>query len=62
MEQRKLTVYAGSGKNYTEIPQIILQGQWLGKTGFNIGDKITVDCQPDKLTITKEPLLSGQEN
>lgn len=62
MEQRNLTVYAGSGKNYTDIPQIILQGQWLGKTGFNIGDRIIVDCQPDKITITKEPLLSGQKN
>lgn len=62
MEQRKLTVYAGSGKNYTGIPQIILQGQWLGKTGFSIGDKIIVDCQPDKITITKELPLSGQKN
>lgn len=62
MEQRKLTVYSGSGKNYTAIPQIILQGQWLGKIGFSIGDKIIVDCQLDKITITKEPPLSGQEN
>lgn len=62
MEQRQLTVYAGSGKKYIDIPQIILQGQWLGKTGFNIGDKITVDCQPDKITITKKPPLSEQEN
>lgn len=62
MEQRKLTVYAGSGKNYATIPQIILQGQWLGQIGFNVGDKIIVDCQTDKLIITKEPPLSGQEN
>lgn len=62
MEQRKLKVYAGSGKNYAVIPQIILQGQWLGKIDFNIGDKITVDCQPDKIIITKEPPLSGLEN
>lgn len=62
MEQRKLTVYAGSGKNYTVIPQIILQGQWLGKIDFNVGDKITVDCQPGRITITKEPPVSEQEN
>ncbi len=62
MEQRKLTVYAGSGKNYAVIPQIILQGQWLGKFNFNVGDKIIVDCQTDKITITKEQPLSEQEN
>lgn len=62
MGKRKLTVYAGSGKNYATIPQIILQGQWLEQLGFDVGDKITVDCQPDKITITKEVPLSRQEN
>lgn len=52
MQQRKLTVYAGSNKN-AYIPQIILQGNWLEDLGYHIGDKIMVDCQPDKLIITK---------
>lgn len=62
MEQRNLTVYTGRGKNYAVTPQIILQGQWLAQAGFCVGDKITVNCQTDKLTIIKEPPLSEPEN
>lgn len=54
MEQRNLTVYAGNGKNYASIPQIILQGQWLKRAGFEIGDKIRVECQNGRLIISKE--------
>lgn len=48
----KANLYAGSGKN-TYIPQIILQGNWLKDLGYDIGDKVIVDCQQDKLIITK---------
>ncbi len=53
MEQRKLTVYEGRGKQYAPIPQIVLQGKWLEQIGYNIGDKIVVDCQPEKLPLEK---------
>lgn len=53
MEKRKLTVYKGSGNKYVYVPQIILQGKWLEAIGFSIGDKLTVDCQPDKIVIEK---------
>ena len=57
MSKRKLTVYAGSGKDYSYISQIILQGKWLEALGFSIGDKITVDCQQGRIVIEKEKPL-----
>lgn len=62
MEQRKLTVYEGRGKQYAPIPQIVLQGKWLEQMGYNIGDKIVVDCQPEKITIRKMQTEQEQEN
>lgn len=53
MKTKTLKVYHGSGWNYTSIPQIILQGKWLDKLGFSIGDKITVTCNDNKLTIMR---------
>lgn len=60
MPQRKLTVYAGSSKN-TYVPQIILQGNWLKLLGFDIGDKVTVDCQQDRLIIIKSITSQGEK-
>ena len=51
MSKRTLTVYAGSGKGYSYISQIILQGKWLETLGFSIGDKVTVDCQLGRIVI-----------
>ncbi len=62
MEQRKLTVYEGRGKQYAPIPQIVLQGKWLEQIGYNIGDKIVVDCQPEKITIRKMQTEQEKEN
>ncbi len=45
MDERKLTVYNGSGAFKKSPPQILLQGNWLEKAGFSAGDKITVKCQ-----------------
>ena len=58
MDTRKLTVYAGSGKDYDPISKIILQGKWLEDLGFSIGDKVTVACQQGKLVI--ERAMDGQ--
>ena len=54
MEERKLTVYYGRGEYKKAPPQILLQGKWLERAGFNAGDKITVDCQQGQLVITKD--------
>ncbi len=53
MKVRKLTVYEGVGKNYVSIPKIILQGQWLQRLGFSVGDKVNITFQQDQLIITK---------
>ena len=56
MEERRMKVYKGRGV-YKEAPQqILLQGRWLERAGFNAGDKITVDCQQGRLVITKDEL------
>ena len=54
MEERRMTVYKGRGAFKEAPPQILLQGRWLERAGFNIGDKITVDCQQGWLVITKD--------
>ena len=54
---RKLKVYAQSmsGGNYTQVPTIILKGQWLKTAGFEAGDyvEVEVECDGDKITLTK---------
>lgn len=61
MNKRKLTVYAGSGKGCSYISQIILQGKWLESLGFSIGDKVIVDCQPNRIVIEKENPLQEEK-
>ena len=34
---RKMKVYNVSGYNYKDTPTIILKGDWLKQTGFDIG-------------------------
>lgn len=34
------------------IPQIILEGKWLGKLGFRTGQMINVEQKKNKLIIT----------
>ena len=54
MDDRKLTVYNGRGAFKKSPPQILLQGNWLEKTGFSVGDKITMKCQKGQLIIIKD--------
>lgn len=53
MEERRMTVYKGRGAYKEALPQIVLQGRWLKRAGFNTGDKITMDCQQGRLIIIK---------
>lgn len=53
MKTKSLKVYEGTGRNYMSIPKIVLQGKWLDSLGFSIGDKITVTCNDDKITIKR---------
>lgn len=52
---RKLKVYEQSmgGGNYTQVPTIILKGQWLKTAGFEAGEYLEVVCEGDKITLTK---------
>jgi bifunctional DNA-binding transcriptional regulator/antitoxin component of YhaV-PrlF toxin-antitoxin module len=48
---RKLKIYY----NKNNKPQIVLQGEWLEKAGYKVGDKIEVKIIKNKITIKKEP-------
>ncbi len=50
MKEHYLKVYETPGIN-ERIPQIRLSGKWLEKLGYNIGDRIIVSYEGDKLTI-----------
>lgn len=52
-KNRKMTVYKTTGVGYQHIPQIKMQGEWLEKAGFSIGDHIQIKCQKNRLVITK---------
>ena len=51
MKNRKLKVYY----NTKNKPQIILQGGWLEKAGYQIGDRVEVNIIKNKIIIKKEP-------
>ena len=53
MQAKELKIYKGSGRNYTPIPQIIIQGKWLRPLGFFVGDKVTVTQEGNRLIIEK---------
>ena len=53
MQAKELKIYKGSGRNYTPIPQIIIQGKWLRSLGFFIGDKVTVTQDGNRLIVEK---------
>jgi len=52
---RKLKIYEQSmgGGNYTQVPTIILKGQWLKEAGFTSGEYVEVVCDGDTITLTK---------
>ena len=52
---RKLKIYSQSmgGGNYTQVPTVVLKGQWLKAAGFKIGDYLEIECDGDKITLIK---------
>lgn len=52
---RKLKIYSQSmgGGNYTQVPTVVLKGQWLKAAGFEIGDYLEIGCDGDKITLIK---------
>lgn len=55
-KKHNLKVYGQSGYKYKETPTIILKGQWLKEAGFEIGNRVTLEC--DKGTI----VIKADEN
>lgn len=53
MQTKELKIYKGSGRNYTPIPQIIIQGKWLRPLGFFVGDKVMVTQEGNRLIVEK---------
>ena len=52
---RKLKIYSQpmGGGNYTQVPTVVLKGQWLKAAGFEIGDYLEIECDGDKITLIK---------
>ncbi len=53
MSRRVLTVVGQSAYNYKEAPTIRLHGRWLEGLGFNVGEKVTVEEEYGRLTISR---------
>ena len=53
MQAKELKVYKGSGRNYTPVPQIIIQGKWLRPLGYFIGDKVSVTVEENRIIVEK---------
>lgn len=52
---RRLKVYGQSnGYNYKDVPTIILKGKWLEAAGFDIGDRVILECENGRLVISRE--------
>lgn len=58
---RELKVRAQSSYQYKETLTIILKGDWLKESGFDIGDYITVSCENGKLVITPDTARAEME-
>lgn len=50
-KNRTLKVYGQSGYHYNDTPTIVLKGQWLSASGFDIGDQIQVDVEDGHLVV-----------
>lgn len=52
---RKLKVYEQSmSGSYSQVPTIILKGQWLKAAGFEVGQYVEIVCEGDKITLTNQ--------
>ena len=43
-----------TGRKYSEVPRIQMEGKWLEAIGFSVGDMIHVDYDEGKIIIYKE--------
>jgi len=51
---RRIKAYAFTTKSEKNVPQIILQGNWVEQWGFEAGCSVSVECYQNKLVILKD--------
>ena len=51
---RRIKAYAFTTKSGKNVPQIILQGNWVEQWGFEAGCSVSVECYQNKLVILKD--------
>lgn len=49
--ERRLKINATSGYKYQDIPTLQLKGKYLEQFGFQIGTKVVVSLEKDKIVI-----------
>ena len=51
-----------SGSSYTQVPTIILKGQWLKAAGVEAGQYVEVICEGNKIILSKTTALEPTTN
>lgn len=50
----RMKAYSATINSGRNVPQFIIQGNWVEQCGFEIGCSVRVECYPNKLVILKE--------
>lgn len=48
-----------TGRRYSEVPKIQLEGKWLEAIGFSVGNKVHVDYDVGKIIIRTDKNASN---
>ena len=51
---RRMKAYSFTTRSGKNVPQIILQGNWVEQWGFEAGCSVSVECYQNKLVILKD--------
>ena len=54
VDTRRMKAYSFTTKSGKNVPQIILQGNWVEQWGFEICCSVSVECYQNKLVILKD--------
>ncbi|MCR5685418.1 MAG: type I toxin-antitoxin system SymE family toxin [Lachnospiraceae bacterium] len=50
----RLKIYESNGAFKKTVPKIVIQGDWVRQFGFDIGDKVRVECYEGRLVIVND--------
>lgn len=59
MKERHIKVYESPGQK-RDVPRINLQGDWLAKLGYQVGDKLKVSFEDGRIIVEHDPAFSTQ--